>query len=282
MAKSQPTRVRRVGVLPAVALSSASVLLGAALIGVQTAAATICGDDIGGVRVACACGDIVAGDTTLRADDPVVTTRCRLNGLVVRAPSLAENITVDLAGLSILGTSYGVGIRVESGGSEGALIIGGTGSEVGQVVGFGTGILATRKNSLRRVERVQTNGCRHHGVHIRSAGVVLVDVAAIQNGGDGLRMSGEGGRLVGVRAERNAGAGIRLKSRGALVDGRAAGNGSHGVVSDGRGNDISGVVSVDNGGHGIVVRGRHQVTKGSTSDNNARGAMRSRVSDAQP
>ncbi len=83
-----------------------------------------CGDDVSGHRVPCDCGDTVVSNTTLRPDDPIVSGRCRGDGLKIEADAMAETLILDLAGLTIVGGGAGVGIEVESGGSEGAVIIG--------------------------------------------------------------------------------------------------------------------------------------------------------------
>jgi len=258
-------RVTSLLVLQAVALAlSASVV----------EAGGVCGDDVSGRRVACDCGDIVVSDTTLQAGDPVVSHRCPLDGLIVRASRLADSVTLSLGGHSLVGSSYGYGVRVDSGGNDGALIVGGDADAFGEIVGFATGIAAGRSAAVRRIERVRVKGNRHHGVELRTTGTLLIDVSASQNGGDGIRMLGNGGRLIGVRAERNAGNGIRVRSNGTSIDATATGNGRHGIVSDGGGNDLGKVVARDNGRQGAVVRGRTQSTAGLRSESNGRGALR--------
>src|SRR5688572_18541302 len=102
------------------------VLVAGVLASIQPALAKECGDDLEGRRVACACRDTVVSDTVLRPGDPVVSGRCNQGGLVLRARSLAETIRLDLAGLSIVGSGVGDGISVVEGGSDGAVLVGGT------------------------------------------------------------------------------------------------------------------------------------------------------------
>jgi len=246
------------------------------------ARAGLCGDDVDGKRIACRCGDIVVSDTTLRPTDPVAAARCRLDGLTLRVPEPAESITLNLGGLSVIGSSYGAGIRIERGGSDGALIVGGDGDAVGEIVGFGTGIVATRNNSARRIERVHVKGNRHEGLSLRASGVLLVDVAASQNGGTGIRLYGQGGRLLGIVAERNGDDGIYVRSRGAIVEGRVEANGGRGIVSEGYGSDISRVVSRNNDGHGAVTRGGPHATRGLVAEGNSGDQIRARSSELQP
>ena len=91
----------------------------------EPARAAACGDDVNGERIACSCGDTIVSDTRLRADDPVVVERCRTDGLIVRAPAGALTLRLDLGGRVLTGDGLGTGIRVLSGGSRGAVIIGG-------------------------------------------------------------------------------------------------------------------------------------------------------------
>ena len=112
------------------------------------ALAAECGDDVGGTRVACSCGDTVVSDTTLRPDDPVSRVRCDHDGLVVRAPRGAASIALDLAGLSIVGSGQGSGIRIIDGGEYGALIIGGVPGRPAEIAGFRNGVRATGSRPL--------------------------------------------------------------------------------------------------------------------------------------
>ena len=62
------------------------VLAVAVLLVAPQAGAKLCGDNVGGRDVPCACGDTVVSDVTL-GDDPVVDAVCPADGLIVRAPS---------------------------------------------------------------------------------------------------------------------------------------------------------------------------------------------------
>jgi len=225
-----------------------------------------CGDDVSGSRVACSCGDILVSDTRLRPEDPVVRERCLLEGLIVRAPATAETIRLDMSGLAIIGRGYGVGIRIDAGGSDGATVVGG--DVRGEVVGFGTGVVATRHNAVARLENLRVRGNRADGVKLRTDGTLILDVEASDNGQDGFLLTGTGGRLQRVKASGNQATGIHLRSSGVYVAGETVGNKKHGIVSDGKENDIAAVVARDNGQRGVVILGPRQRFDGIVSESN--------------
>jgi hypothetical protein len=238
--------------------------------------AGVCGDKVNGVRIPCHCGDLVVSDTTLRADDPVTTTRCLLDGLIVRAPSTAESLVLNLAGLSIVGRGDGIGLRIDGGGSDGVRIIGGEGTARGEIVGFGIGVFSPRSDALSRVENLAVKGNRRDGLRLRSSGALIINLETVDNGGDGLHLSGYGGRIVNIKAAGNREVGVRLRTRDTLISGQAVANSGHGIVSDGAGNDISGMIALDNGGAGVIARGGRQKTAGVVSEGNALGELRRR------
>ncbi|MBI5503621.1 MAG: hypothetical protein HY899_02390 [Deltaproteobacteria bacterium] len=235
------------------ALALANVMISAAA---TPAWAKFCGDDVGGVRIACACGDVVVSDTLLQPSDPVVGERCSLDGLVVAPPVVADSITLDLDGLTISGAPYGVGIRVQGGGSGGAVIRGGGKQrDHAEVVGFLTGIESRMFGSIARIENLTVKGARRHGLSLRGRGILLVGVTASSNGGDGVHLVGQGGRLVGVGAFGNAGNGVVLLADGPVVEVDVENNGAHGVVVRGRGATLGEVRAVGNGGIGVLAPG---------------------------
>ena len=180
-------------------------------------AAAACGDDVDGKRVPCRCGDVVVSDTRLQSGDPVVSDRCRSDGLVVRAAAGAGSITLDLAGHSLIGMGHGTGIRVFDGGSEGAVIIGGDGTAKAEVVGFGAGFKARGQRSVKTVRNVRFVGNERDGVMLRGAGSELVGVVAEGNGRDGVRAGGRNPRLEAVEVINNARHGLRVTSPNAEV-----------------------------------------------------------------
>jgi hypothetical protein len=232
-----------------------------------------CGDDIAGKRVACACGDTVVSDTVLRRADPVVATRCYGGGLVVQADGMAETITLDLDGLTLIGTGAGDGIEVRAGGSEGAVLRGGSTKRAGQVVGFGTGIHVSRAGAARRIESLTVSGNRHDGILLRNAGTILLGIRAHRNGRDGIRATGQGGRFLGVETTENAGSGIQLSSRYTVVEATSERNRRHGISVRGSRNDLRRSVANDNKGYGILISGPKQETAGVMVERNGAGGI---------
>src|SRR5205814_4378675 len=85
--------------------------------------AKLCGDDVGGQDVACACGDVIVSDVVLGAADPVTQERCAGDGLVVRAPQASKSLTVDLHGQTLRGLGHGAGLLLLDGGPGGASVV---------------------------------------------------------------------------------------------------------------------------------------------------------------
>jgi hypothetical protein len=241
-----------------------------------------CGDDVSHERIACSCGDVLVSDTRLRPGDPVVSQRCLLEGLIVRAAPTAESIRLDMGGLAIVGRGYGVGIRVDAGGSDGAVIVGGPGEARGEIAGFSTGIDAAKHNAISRLERLRVRGNRSDGVRLRTDGTVVVDVESSDNGQDGFLLTGSGGRLQRVHARRNRANGIHLRSSGVHVVGEAVDNHKHGIVSDGKENDIGGVVARRNGQRGVVILGPRQRFDTIVSESNGLADVLPRIVGREP
>jgi len=272
-ARSLPFRLPR-------ALIAGGLLCLVSLVAARPVLAAECGDRVRGSRVACACGDVVVTDTTLRPGDPVVSGRCSLDGLILRAAALSESLTLDMAGLAIIGNGEGIGLRVDGGGNDGARIVSGVEAR-GEIVGFGTGVMSPSLAGLARIENIAVKGSRRDGLRLRASGVLLIDVSTTDNGGDGIELSGQGGRLVDVDASGNRQVGMRVRTRGTVVGGRAVANGKHGIISDGARNDVSGAVARDNGGVGVIVRGARQKTAGVVTEGNALGGLRATGSEIE-
>jgi len=241
-----------------------------------------CGDDVAGVRVACACGDTVVADTVLVPTDPIFNGRCRRDGLFVRANATSETLVLDLNGLSLIGSGGGVGVEVKSGGSDGAAIIGGRAGKRGEIVGFGVGLQAITPIALRRIENLEIEGNRREGVLIRTAGTMVIDVRLARNGGDGARASGQGGRWLDVDSAENGGAGIRLFTRDVVLHARASANGRNGIVTSGIHNDLSESIAEDNEGYGFLLGGTRQVTDGFVATGNSLGDVMRRGTGGRP
>lgn len=246
----------------------AASMMTAAMMGRGEAAP--CGDDVGGRRVGCRCGDTVVSDTILRSDDAIVNTRCPLDGLVVRAATDASSIRLDLGGLQLRGSGVGTGIEVKYGGTDGAQIIGASVGSHGVVLGFGVGLSSTWREAIARVSRLELRGNRHDGARLAIAGTILDDVVARANRGNGLYVRGTGGRLIAVRSYDNFENGIRLFTSGAVVDALVHDNGRSGIIADGRNNDLSKVRALDNMRDGVVSRNSPRRASVSKSEGNGR------------
>jgi hypothetical protein len=238
------------------------------------AIAGICGDDISGTRVPCRCGDTVTGNVRLLPTDPVLTTRCPLDGLVVRAAADVESITIDLAGMELRGSDAGVGIRVVYGGTDGARIVGGHAGSRGTITGFGMGLWATRAESVSRVEHLVLRENRNEGARMTIAGTVLEDVVSERNSGDGFCVNGTGGRFADVVSRDNGQNGLRLYSDNAVVSVVATDNARTGIIVDGDENDLEAAEATGNGRDGIVVRGVGGNWEVARSEDNARDDLR--------
>jgi hypothetical protein len=238
------------------------------------AVAGVCGDDVSGARVPCRCGDTVTGNVRLLPTDPVVTARCPLDGLVVRAGADVESITIDLAGNEIHGSQAGVGVRVVYGGTDGARIVGGKAGSRGAIIGFGMGLWATRTQSVARVEHLVLRANRNEGARLSIAGTVFENVVSEKNGGDGFFVNGTGGRFAEVVSTGNGENGLRLYSDNAAVNVVASDNARTGMIVDGNHNDLEAAEATGNGRDGIVVRGVGGNWDVARSDNNERDDLR--------
>lgn len=251
------------------AMQAASVAAALAMLHPTGAhAAARCGDDVDGRRVPCACGDIVVSDTVLRPGDPILARPCPVDGLLVAAAPLAETLTLDLGGNVLRGSGTGMGIRVDSGGADGAAIVGGPAGTRATITGFATGIVAGRASVLRRIERVTVSSSRRDGITLRTNGALLVDVEVSDNARDGVRQTGRGGRMVGIVANRNGDTGVRVLGGGTLVSGRCEDNRQHGLFGDGPAFEIRDLVARGNGGRGVLLQGVRSRVHGLVSEGN--------------
>ena len=104
---------------------------------------------------------------------------------------------------------------------------------------------------------------------------MVIDVHAVRNGSDGLRVMGRGGRLIGVEARENGGSGLRSYAYDLIIDARAIGNKLHGIALSGHRNDLGGSVAEGNGGHGVIFTGSdHNVAGVTVRDNRLGGVTR--------
>ena len=186
-------------------------------VGATSAAAGVCGDDVGGERVPCACGDTVVTAARLQRSDPIVGATCSGNGLVIDAARDVESVTLDLAGFSIIGDSGGTGILVRDGGSEGAYVIGGPDGRPGQIAAFRVGVSARATRGIRGAANLIVSGNEQDGVRIAGRAAVLSGIVADENGRSGIVARGRDHALDGVAARDNGHNDLRVSGNGNYV-----------------------------------------------------------------
>lgn len=246
------------------------------------AAAKLCGDDLDGVDVPCACGDVVASDLLL-GDDPVAQGQpCAQDGLVVRAPDARRGLIIDLRGATLRGSGRGAGIRVVAGGRGGARVISSGGNAL--VSGFGDGVVARGADSLALIEdivvsgsrrdglrvtaddfeinRVEVHGAKRDGFGLGGRGFRIAETRAADSGRYGYFVMGQGGEIgrvgAGNTAERSGDAGFNIMGGGHVIaECTAAFGGKAGVHLQVLDLDLRGCRATDNGGDGIEGVGNH-------------------------
>jgi hypothetical protein len=246
-----------------------AVLGSIVMLATPAAWAANCGDTAGpgGIRVACACGDTIVTDTTLKSTDPVVSTGpgdvCPSHGLLTGMPDL----TLDCKGLTLRGSGgVFVGVRDDYAGTtiQGCVL-----------VAFHWGVLTVGAQS--RVLNTKVVGAVH-GIYLRGAdqhaernqlegntagidvdptfgvGSVITGNRAIGNG-TGIRVLGAGALISGNITDGNATFGIDvvLGTSHVLEANRGKDNGSHGIKVSVSGNTLRRNVYDTNGGHGICA-----------------------------
>ena len=217
-----------------------------------TAQAKLCGDDVAGADVPCACGDVVVSDVTI-TDDPVARGACAGDGLMVRALDAQTGITVDLAGATLQGDGTGTGILAIYGGAGGVRIVS-TGTAA-TIDNFRDGIAAHGSESLSLLEHVQVRRSARDGVRVHAENYQVRNVDVRTSGRDGFAIMGGRFRVADTLAATNARHGYFVMGRNGLL-----GLGGHGIAARG------------NGGAGIQVGGdTHQIVECIATSNNKQG-----------
>jgi Right handed beta helix region len=216
------------------------------------------------------CGAKLTANTTLTATDPVTTTACPSNGLIISA----DDITLDCGGLTISGKGPGIGIKIDP-------TLGGATIKNCTVQGFNKGILLGAAGS-NLVTNVISQNNKDVGVEVSSDGNVLEAVLSQNNGGLGLHLTGDGNYATAAVAIGNKKAGFSLagkdntfknnvavsnKAQGftgtirstLFTNNVAIGNTTDGVALGGGTialpNEYGGNNAFANGGNGILVTG---------------------------
>jgi len=243
------------------------------VLGASPANAGACGDNVDGVHVACACGDLVVSDTTLSAADPVVSQPCSGDGLLLATPQGAPGLVLDLNGLSLVGTGSGSGVRVVRGGTDGVVIVGGEGDTRASIARFRTGIAAYGSKVVKEIRNVDLVANEQDGMRIHSSGMTATSVTATRNGRDGLRVSGHDSTFTDVESDENLGSGLRIGGSGAKIDARSTGNARHGAFLTGRGHDLASSQLNGNGGAGLMASGHDHAAPNVSIEDNGQGTI---------
>jgi hypothetical protein len=208
----------------------------------------------------------VVADRTLRKGvDPVTTTMCLVDGLIV-----AGGVTLDLAGTALRGRGTGAGVRIPAGAAHVTV-------RNGTVVGFGTGVLAEETSGANlthlqvvdntwdgvrvtgnsnTLERSVIEGNRRHGALVMGDANRVANLLVERNGGDGMSLVGTGNTASRNMAASNLGTGLATQGAGAVVDrNRATGNGGAGLKLHGLGHTVTSNIARLNTGTGLQVVG---------------------------
>jgi hypothetical protein len=268
-----------------------------ALVGAAPVGAKLCGDDVGGVDVPCACGDVVASDVVL-GDDPVVQAPCPSDGLVVRATGATRSVTVDLNGKTIRGEGNGTGLWILYGGPGGARVVSSGGRA--SIVAFRDGIVAHGADSLALLDGVNAVSSGRDGIRVEAQGYEVTNADTRDSGRDGVATSGKGYRVnaahavgsgrwgfyaigndatlgvpgAGLVADGAKMAGINVMGMGHhVVDCVATGNSGDGVHLYGMHLEVRGCSATRNGGNGIYGSGMDWAFSGNSADANDKNGI---------
>jgi hypothetical protein len=161
------------------------------------AAAKLCGDDVGGNDVPCACGDIVVSDVVL-GDDPVSREVCPHDGLIVRAADARDGLLIDLHGRALRGSGQGAAVRVVAGGAGGARVVSSGGTA--RLEGFEDGVVGRGSNSVGLIEDLLIATSRRDGVRVTADDFVIRRVEVRDAGRDGFGLGGRGFQIDATRS----------------------------------------------------------------------------------
>ncbi len=214
-------RSHRGGVVRAAwVLSAMVVLFDATLVH-----AKLCGDAVPGLGdVPCACGDTVVSDVVL-SNDPVTSTVCPSDGLIVRAGG-AAGITIDLSGKTLRGSGQGAGLWVLSGGAGGASVV--SSGQPARLEGFRDGVVAQGGDSLASLDSVVVARSQRDGVRIHGANYKVTATEVIDSGHDGFALGGHDFQITATRALHSGRYGYFVMTTRGVVGTPGAGNTSQG------------------------------------------------------
>jgi hypothetical protein len=260
-------------------------------------AGKLCGDDVDGRDVPCACGDTVVSDLVLGAD-PVLDAPCEQDALIVRAgASATAGLRLDLRGRTLRGMGKGTGIWVVSGGSGGAQIVSSGGRA--NLEGFRDGIVAHGDDTVALVDGVTVSGSARDGVRVMGPGFEIRNAEVRGAGRDGFSLGGSAYRITSTRtvdskrfgyfimgkdgvigevgagnsAQASGGEGFSIMGMGhRLVECSASGSGKDGVHLNTMHVELRGCSAAGNGGSGIAgMAPGSSLTQNGATDNDGDG-----------
>jgi hypothetical protein len=226
--------------------------------------AKLCGDDVQGQHVPCACGDTVVSDLTL-TNDPVSRSVCPGDGLIVRASGASRGITVDLRGKTLRGSGQGAGLWVVDGGPGGARIV--SKGRFARLAGFRDGIVAQGSDTLALVDGVVVVRSLRDGVRVNGSHYVVNNTQVVKSGRDGFCLSGHDFRVTATRAVHSGRYGYFVMGVRSVVGLPVAGNASEGSGDagfslEGAWNSLSACKASGAVKDGVRLNGSHYIVDG--------------------
>jgi parallel beta-helix repeat protein len=213
----------------------------------------------------CDCGDTITTTGSL-SGDPVTTAICPGDGLLIDG----TDINVDLSGYTIRGSGGGTGIKIL--GTARNVVV-----HNADVTGFATGVGGTLicTTTEARDCRITDMTVIGNGVGIDLAGshATIDTVNAIENAGDGIRVTGSFNRVVDhAVATRNIGNGIVIAGDSGLVeDSQALGNIGDGIHVQGDANTVLNNDAFGNSSHGIAATGNRNLVRKNDAGDKSKG-----------
>ncbi len=246
------------------------------------ARAKLCGDDVAGQDIPCACGDTVTGDVRL-SDDPVTREVCPGDGLIVRALDSPHAVTIDLAGTTVHGSGHGVGVLILDGGPGGAHLISSAGG-AGTIEGFRDGIVARGARSVALIEHLNVVKSKQDGIRIEAGGYRVQATEVRDSGRHGFSLGGNGFRVTNTRAVNSRQCGYTVSGQNGTVGLSGAGNtavgsGAAGFHIMGRGHSLVEAVAED-GKEGIRLNVSHATITGCRVQSNKGDGLSGTANDS--
>jgi len=223
------------------------------------APAKLCGDNVGGVDVPCACSDTVVSDLVL-TDDPVVNTVCPHDGLIVRVNQAPHGVTIDLQGKTLRGAQRGTGVWIIDGGPGGARLISSGGPAT--IEGFRDGIAGRGPDSVQLIEGINAVRNARDGVRIDARNYTVRNITALTSGRDGFALGGAGFHATDTRAYSSKRFGFFVTGLGGALGASGApdiadGSGDIGFNVTGMGHSLVDCTAMRGGKAGFRLNGMH-------------------------